>query len=751
MKKIFTTILLIIISANLFLSPVYADESTVNETSLSENTEAVTDNEDNSNEEEIIHSESNAEEDIQTEDTITEQDVADEELKAEIKKQIEESNKKDEIKEQILKIVKKNTTTNSTKSNSATRKMLDNFKSKEKTLLYKNNLVFSGSSLDLLTSWKKIDIFSQIKEKIAKNREVAEGENQTLVNRISSLEEAIDSIDDSIEESQIDIKNTTISIIKTTNEISSTEQEILDLNTKIEANKKIILEYLVHIYKSGNIVYDGEELDSLRTILIEWKWDLADILSDYYFKNIIEITGQELIAKHRSYVKELFLKKKELQAKEEKLKDFRAEQIVQKNTLVQRKTLRTKILDITKWNQTKYEEYIKGKLDEEKAVQMKMLRERIRYNNVKKDFYKEYKCPNVDPETWDITWTDIWDKCRELSTIIKNESALELEQDAAWNILSWPVDPAKWISAYFKDPSYTATMWSEHEAIDIRIAQWTDIVAPADWYVIYTRAPVNEWYAYVALKHADWYITVYWHISWLSVKKYDFVRKWEAFAKSGWARWTIWAGPATTWPHLHFEVIKDKEFVDPLYYLNLTELGRDNLPNDKYIEKYTLDYKWNFGFSYEGGLGMVISMLRNEEWFRENAYKDSAWVWTIGYWFTSINGRRVQEWDTMTRDEAEKELVKKANWYTNYKKYIKVELTLEQHMALTSFEYNLWRWIWIKATEKWWAMPIIEKINSWDLEWAAEYLKWFNNAWWRVVRGLTNRRNREAKLLLSWV
>ncbi|MDD4151401.1 MAG: peptidoglycan DD-metalloendopeptidase family protein [Candidatus Gracilibacteria bacterium] len=749
MKKIFTTILLIIISTNLFLSPVYADEETVNETSSSENTESTTDNEDNSNNEDTIHSESSAAEDIQTEDTTTEQDAADEELKAEIKKQIEDSGKKQEIKEQILKIVKKTPT--KTSSDSATRKMLDNFKSKEKTLLYKNNLVFSGSSLDLLTSGKKIDIFSQIKEKIAANREVAEGENQTLVNRISSLEEAIKSIDDSIEESQADIKKSTIDIIKTTNEISSTEQEILDLNDKIEANKKIILEYLVHIYKSGNIVYDGEELDSLRTILIEGKGDLADILSDYYFKNIIEITGQELIAKHRAYVKELFLKKKELQAKQTKLKDFRAEQIVQKNTLIQRKTLRTKILDITKGNQAKYEEYIKGKLDEEKAVQMKMLRERIRYNNVKKDFYKEYKCPNVDPETGDITGTNIGDKCRELSTIIKNESALESEQDAAGNIFSWPVDPAKGISAYFKDPSYTASMGSEHEAIDIRTAQGTDIVAPADGYVIYESAPVDEGYAYVALKHADGYITVYGHISGLSVKKYDFVRKGEAFAKSGGARGSIGAGPATSGPHLHFEIIKDKEFVDPLYYLNLTELGRDNLPNDKYIEKYTLDYKGNFGFSYEGGLGMVISMLRNEEGFRENAYKDSAGVWTIGYGFTSINGRRVQEGDTMTRDEAEKELVKKANWYTNYKKYIKVDLTLEQHMALTSFEYNLGRGIWTKPTEQGGAMPIIDKINSGDLEGAAEYLKGFNNAGGKVLRGLTSRRNREAVLLLSGV
>lgn len=751
MKKILALILLFILSGSLVLSPVYAQDENISETTDTTSQDSSL----SSSDEEPIHMESDDESDIETwTDTISDNSLIDDQVKQEIADQIREKTKDQTLKSKILESVKKTTTEaqTQTKKTSATGKMLDDFKSREKSLLYKNNLIFSWTSLDLLNSGKKVDLFWKIKEKIAKNREQAEQENQNLTTKITSLQVAIDSINQNIKDSEDDIRKSTIDIIKTTNEISATEQEIEDIRQKVESNKKVILEYLVYIYKSGNIVFDETKMDSLRTILLEWNDDLGDILSDYYFKNIINITGQELIAKHRAYMKQLFLKKKELQAKQEKLKDLRDEQIVQKNTLVQRKSLRQKILDITKWSQSKYEEYIKQKQDEEKSIQMKMLKERIRYNNVKKDFYKEYKCPNVDPETWEITWGETTGRCEELSAIIKNESALwELETDEAGNIFSWPVDISRGISAYFKDPSYTKVMWSEHEAIDIRVKQWTSISAPADWYVIYTSAPVDEWYAYVALKHADWYITVYGHISELDVKKYDFVKRWEVFAKSGWAKWSIWAGPATSGPHLHFEVIKDWNFVDPLYYLNLTELGSDNLPHSKYIEKYTSDYKGNYGFSYEWWLGMVISMLRNEEWFRSEAYKDSAWVWTIGYGFTSIGGRRVQEGDSMTRAEAEKELVRKANWYTNYKKYIKVDLTIEQHMALTSFEYNLWRWIWTKSTEQWWAGPIIDKINSWDLEGAAEYLKWFNRAWWRVLRWLTNRRNREAALLVSGV
>ena len=156
--------------------------------------------------------------------------------------------------------------------------------------------------------------------------------------------------------------------------------------------------------------------------------------------------------------------------------------------------------------------------------------------------------------------------------------------------LAWPVMPDRGISTYFHDPEYTALFGSEHQAIDVPTPQGTDITAPAAGYVLYVHEPREGQYAYLAIKHANGIITVYGHVSEILVQPFDFVAPGQVFARSGGAVGTPGAGVMTEGPHLHFEVYKDREAVDPLQYLDVTYIDFANLM-DKYQTKYIDDLK----------------------------------------------------------------------------------------------------------------------------------------------------------------
>ena len=136
--------------------------------------------------------------------------------------------------------------------------------------------------------------------------------------------------------------------------------------------------------------------------------------------------------------------------------------------------------------------------------------------------------------------------------------------------------------------------------------------------------------------------------------------------------------------------------------------------------------------------------ISGREWFRENAYQDVWWVWTIWYGFTSINWRPVKEWDHITKAQADIEFDKKLSQYQNRRSFVNIELSAEQQAALTSFEYNLWKWIRQKN-----AMWILDAINNRDFAKAGEMMKQYNKAWGKVVQWLVNRRNAEASMLMK--
>lgn len=142
--------------------------------------------------------------------------------------------------------------------------------------------------------------------------------------------------------------------------------------------------------------------------------------------------------------------------------------------------------------------------------------------------------------------------------------------------------------------------------------------------------------------------------------------------------------------------------------------------------------------SYNG-----VKLLQEFEGFKNEAYKDSAGIWTIGYGSTHVDGVAVQEGDTITQEKAEHQMfldTAAAQTCIN----ANVEVPLKQCMfdALVSLVYNIGGGAFLKST-----LFKLLNLQLYDLA-ANEFVRW-NRAGGKEIKGLTNRRIREREYFLN--
>ncbi|HCI03544.1 MAG: M23 family metallopeptidase [Candidatus Peribacteraceae bacterium] len=119
------------------------------------------------------------------------------------------------------------------------------------------------------------------------------------------------------------------------------------------------------------------------------------------------------------------------------------------------------------------------------------------------------------------------------------------------------------ITANFMEPSYVQVFGIPHRGMDIAIAQGSPIVASADGVVFLARDGGQRGYSYVLIGHRGGYATLYGHLSSISVSTGQDIRAGQVIGLSGGRPGSYGAGPTTTGPHLHFEVIKGGVHVNP--------------------------------------------------------------------------------------------------------------------------------------------------------------------------------------------
>lgn len=477
--------------------------------------------------------------------------------------------------------------------------ILENFQKQEIKNIFDNTDFFDGTTnVSLINSSKKVDIYSTLKSKAEEKRLYLEKQNEQLIERVSSLENSIASIDRDIQDKITEVNLTNIKIMQIRNDIEVWKKTIELLKRKINSNREVLLEYVTHIYKKWNLTFnESNDIDNIKWIILNWE-DIWEILNDLNFKSMLELTWQKLIEKHRQYVGTMYVKKMELELNQKNLVSLRNHLIIGKKVLDEKKEFKQRILEMTKWKEELYKKYIKDKIEIERKMKLKELKETIIFQNTKNKALRQNNCEFVDINKEGEKLYKMSNKCIELNKVIYWESKLQKLNYVWINPFKWPVAPAYGISAYFQDKSYEDEIGWEHNAVDIKTPQWSSVKSGADWYVIYINPPTTEAYSYVAIKHSDGFVTVYWHLSEVLVRQYDYVKEWEVFAKSWWEYGTNWAWYLSTWPHLHFEVFQNKDFVDPLEFLDTSYITYAELP-EKYKYKFYNDFKIRKWYEFE--------------------------------------------------------------------------------------------------------------------------------------------------------
>lgn len=131
--------------------------------------------------------------------------------------------------------------------------------------------------------------------------------------------------------------------------------------------------------------------------------------------------------------------------------------------------------------------------------------------------------------------------------------------------LLWPVDGP--ISAGFHNASYRQFFGVPHEGIDIVVPQETPVRSAAEGIVFLVRDGGELGYTYVLIGHRGGVASLYGHLFQTSVTAGQRVEAGQEIGLSGGTPGTYGAGPMTTAAHLHFEVIRDGENIDPVSVL----------------------------------------------------------------------------------------------------------------------------------------------------------------------------------------
>ncbi len=367
--------------------------------------------------------------------------------------------------------------------------------------------VMLPASADLLSD--KTQELKKLRDQIEAQQKQLDGVRQ----RKATLQNQLDILDGQIKLSELQLQALSSQIDTVNLTMSQTNGELVAAEIQIFEKKKVLREAIKEVYMRSR--------SGLLEVLIGSS-NLSDFISQIEYVSTIEsrITGN--ISALQTLNEKLKGKKGELEAADKQLKGLQASKQLEQNSLDAQSNAKKSILHDTKLTEAEYQKKIEAAIIEQKRMENEIAR-------------------------------------------LAASSRRGVLNEGKYSLL-WPTS-SNLITAGFQDGDYKARFKMTHNAIDIGTPQGTPIKAPADAYVLKVKFDGSSAYSYIMLDHGNGMVTVYGHVSSVSVSTGQFVPVGSVIGTTGGTPGSTGAGWLTTGPHLHFEVWLNGAARNPLAYL----------------------------------------------------------------------------------------------------------------------------------------------------------------------------------------
>ncbi|UFX83280.1 murein hydrolase activator EnvC family protein [Candidatus Absconditicoccus praedator] len=437
----------------------------------------------------------------------------------------------------------------------------------------------NGARLDTQKAQDRLNELNSSFEHVISDIESVQARKDRIQSRYEDIRNGIINIIRTSRETKHNIKQRISAVRELTYRINKLEKRVDFLRNEIGQTKEELASNISVLYRINNDYYGSSgQIDSIRLLAntdnIASSLSSEDVMKSmmYHTDDLMELLGdrkkayEETVGRYNDYRTRY---RKEVQNYKGKIEEYE-----------QQKENLKKIVDFLQEDREYTQEEFQDLVDQKEAVKNRI------------SLIKNYES-SMSNEALSVSGVD-------LSKLYENS-----ERPDEGNFFSWPVLPVERFSAFFEDDDYKEVHGTDHNAIDVVVEQGTEVYAPANgvvYKVVNQDGPGLNWFV---MAHKHGYITVYLHMQDIFVQKGDYVDRGELIGLTGGTPGTRGAGLLSSGPHLHFEVIQDGEYIDPLEVLDLSVVkDRRALPKEyqvKYMEdRLSRSYDMS-GISYASG------------------------------------------------------------------------------------------------------------------------------------------------------